>query len=548
MKANPMRMAKRRESKSQHPIADVFTADVPHGLAQSADHCGDRAGHASVKILPWVACAAVALLAGCRIGPKYVRPAAPAPPEFKESTPVKYANAPPGTWEPANPQDTVLRGKWWEMFHEPELNALEDQLNINNQDIILDFQNFMAALDVVRAVSSQFFPTVSGGPAFSRNKVPTAANRAVATSTKGVTASTYSVIGGASWAPDLWGKIRNEVSEMRYAAQVSAADLAGEKLSEQASLAVFYFELRGQDSLQHVYNQMVEVDKQTLTLTKALYATGIDDEQSVAEEEMTLEDDEATATAIATNRAIYEHAIALEIGQPASSFSMAVKDLTTPVPPIPLGVPSQLLERRPDIAAAERTLAQANALVGVEKTAFYPTLTLTGSGGVESAALGTVFSVPALLWSTGASASELIFEGGLRRATVAEYEAEYKADVANYRETVLTAFQEVEDEIATLRITSAQIQQQNQAIQSAQHSLDLENSRYQTGLDPELNVLGAQTALLNDQELQITSRVIELTAAVELVEALGGGWNTAQLPAASKVTSKAAIRQVSATP
>ncbi len=548
MKANPMRMGRRRESNSQNPIAGGLSAIAAHGLARSPVPPGDEIGKISLKVLPWIACVTFALLSGCRIGPKYVRPAAPAPPEFKESTPVKYSNAPPGTWQPANPQDTVLRGKWWEMFQEPELNALEDQLNINNQDIILDFQNFMAALDVVRAVSSQFFPTVTGGPSYSRNKVPTAANRAVATSTKGVTASTYGVTGGASWAPDLWGKIRNEVSEFRYAAQVSAADLAGERLSEQASLAVFYFELRGQDSLQRVSNQMVEADKQTLALTKALFTTGIDDEQAVAQEEMTLEDDEATATAIATNRAIFEHAIALLIGKPASSFSMAVKDLTTPVPPIPLGVPSQLLERRPDIAAAERTLAQANALVGVEKTAFYPTLTLTGSGGVESATLGTVFSVPALLWSTAASASELVFAGGLRRATVAEYEAEYKADVANYRETVLTAFQEVEDEIATLRITSAQIQQQNQAIQSAQHSLNLENSRYQTGLDPELNVLSAEMALLNDQELQTTSRVIELTAAVELVEALGGGWNTAQLPAASKVTTKAAIRQVSTTP
>ncbi|MGC9199906.1 MAG: efflux transporter outer membrane subunit [Acidobacteriaceae bacterium] len=537
-----------RKSNLQQAIREASRVTTVGVIALPSGRSRKKTFPAPTKILPCVACLTVALLTGCQIGPKYVRPTAPAPPAYKESNAAKYSNTPPGTWQPANPQDVALKGNWWEIFHEPELNALEAQLNINNQDIAVDFQNFMAARDVVREVNSQFFPTVSGGPAYQRVKEPSAATGALAASTTGITRNNFELTSNASWAPDIWGKIRNELHESEYAAQVSAADLAGEQLTEQASLAEFYFELRGQDSLQRVYNQMVEADKETLQLTKALLTTGIDDEQAVAEEQITLENDEATAAGIATNRAIYEHAIAVLIGRPASSFSMAVRDLTTPLPPIPVGVPSQLLERRPDIAAAERTLAQANALVGVEKTAFYPTVTLTGGGGLESTLLGNLFSTPALFWSTGASASELIFDAGLRRATVAQYEAEYKADVATYRETVLTAFQEVEDEIATLRVSTTMVQQQDQAIHSAQRSLDLERSRYQTGLDPYLNVLSAQMTLLNDQELQLTSRITEMTAAVALVESLGGGWDANQLPAASKVTSKATVRQVAGTP
>ncbi len=543
-----MRMGMTRESNLQQAITEASRVTTIGVLALPSGRSRKRTFPAPTKILSCVACLTVALLTGCNIGPKYVRPAAPAPPAYQESDTAKYSNAPPGTWQPANPQDVALKGNWWEIFHEPELNALEAQLNINNQDIAIDFQNFMAARDVVREVDAQFFPTVSGGPAYQRVKEPSAATGALAASTTGITRNNFELTSNASWAPDIWGRVRNELHESEYAAQVSAADLAGERLTEQASLAEFYFELRGQDSLQRVYNQMVEADKETLQLTKALLTTGIDDEQAVAEEQITLENDEATAAGIATNRAIYKHGIAVLIGEPASSFSMPVRDLTTPLPPIPVGVPSQLLERRPDIAAAERTLAQANALVGVEKTAFYPALTLTGGGGLESTLLGNLFSTPAVFWSTGASATELIFEGGLRRATVAQYEAEYKADVASYRETVLTAFQEVEDEIATLRVSTAMIQQQDQAIHSAQRSLDLERSRYQTGLDPYLNVVSAQMTLLNDQELQLTSRIMEMTAAVELVESLGGGWDANELPAASKVRSKAALRQVAGTP
>jgi len=505
------------------------------------------------------------LLCGCRVGPKYVVPSAPAPPEFKESSPAAYTNAPDGTWRPANPQDAMLKGKWWEVFNEPELNALEEQVNINNQNIAEYFQNFMAARALVREAKSQYYPTVTTDPSYTRQKspgtlrnsglssAPTTGGTGTTTTTgvttnSGTTSTVMSLPFDVSWEPDLWGKIRSTVREYQYAAQVSAADLENERLTEQADLAEYYFELRGQDSLQDLYNKTIEADQKALDLTKALYETGIDNDESVAQAELTLENAQEAGAGIATNRAIYEHAIATLIGKPASSFSMAVKGLTTPVPSIPTGVPSQLLQRRPDVAAAERTMAEANALIGVETAAYYPSLSLTGGGGLESSTIGALFSAPALFWSVGASASETIFDAGLRKATVAQYTAQYNSDVASYRQTVLTAFQQVEDYIATVRVTSQQITQEDTAVKSAQRYLDIATSRYETGLDPYLNVISAQTTLLSDQQTQVTLRVNEITAAVELVQALGGGWDTTQLPASGTITTNGAEKQVAATP
>jgi NodT family efflux transporter outer membrane factor (OMF) lipoprotein len=514
------------------------------------------------------------------VGPKYVTPTAPAAaPEYKETAQTAYANTPPGAWQPAKPGDAMLKGKWWEVFHEPELNALEEQLDINNQNIAVYFQNFMAARAQVREAKSQYYPTLTTDPSFTRTKSPSTLHGAGTTSStnssgssgsgsgsgggtgggttgsatgvttsSGVTSSVISLPFDVSWEPDLWGKIRNTVREYQYAAQVSAADLENERLTEQADLAEYYFELRGQDALQELYKQTLDADQKSLDLTKSLYETGIDNDESVAEAEITLENAQEASTGVATNRAIYEHAIATLIGKPASSFTMPVKPLTTQVPAIPVGLPSQLLQRRPDVAAAERTVAEANALIGVETAAYYPTLSLTGSGGLESSAISTLFSVPALFWSAGASASETIFDAGLRRATVAQYRAQYNADAATYRQTVLTAFQQVEDYLSTLRVTSAQIQQEDTAVKSAQRYVDIATARYETGLDPYLDVLTAQTTLLSDQQQQVTLRVSEMTAAVELVQALGGGWDNTQLPAAATVTHDAAAKQAAATP
>jgi NodT family efflux transporter outer membrane factor (OMF) lipoprotein len=504
-------------------------------------------GFTAARNLACAASIATVLLSGCNVGPKYVKPTAPAPPEFKESSPVAYTNALSGTWQPATPQDAALKGKWWEIFNEPELNALEEQLDINNQNIATFFQNFMAARAQVSEVKSQYFPTATAGGSFSRVKTPAALHGAAASGAAGITSSELSLPFDVSWEPDLWGKIRNTVHEFQYAAQLSAADLVNERLSEQADLAEDYFQLRGQDALQDLYTKTVDADQKSLDLTKTLYETGIDNDEAVAQAEVTLEDAQEAATGIATNRAIFEHAIATLIGKPASSFSMPVRSLTAVAPPIPLGVPSQLLERRPDIAGAERTMAAANALIGIEKAAYYPTLSLTGSGGLESSTIGKLFSAPALFWSVGASASETIFDAGLRKATVAQYTATYNADVSTYRETVLTAFQQVEDFIATLRVTSQQIQQEETAVNSAQRYLDIATSRYQTGLDPYLDVMTAQTTLLTDQQLQVTLHMSEMTAAVELVQALGGGWDVTQLPAPDKITTDGAVKQVGGT-
>jgi NodT family efflux transporter outer membrane factor (OMF) lipoprotein len=509
---------------------------------------------------------AMTLLAvtGCRVGPRYVAPVPPTPPAYKESAPAAYSGDTDGVWRPAQPQDALLKGKWWEIFHEPELNSLEDTLNIDNQNIALYFQNFMAARAQVRQAKASYYPTVGVAPAYTREKSPStlrgvgvSTGAGTATGTAGTTSgtsTTTTATGGTftdlalpfdvSWEPDLWGKIRNTVREFQFATQVSAADLENERLTEQADLAEYFFQLRGQDALQQVYDKTIEADRKSLELTKVLVETGIDSPEAVAQAEVTLKNAEEAGAGVAQNRAIYEHAIATLVGKPASGFSVSVRPSTPTAPPVPIGVPSAILQRRPDIAAAERTMAEANALIGVEKAAYYPTLSLTGSGGLESSHITSLFSVPAFFWSLGASASETIFDGGLRRATLAQYTAQFNADVASYKETVLTAFQQVEDYLATLRVTSQQIVKQQEAVDAAERYVNIATARYQTGLDPYLNVISAQTTLLGDQQTLVTLKVSEMTAVVQLIQALGGGWDASNLPAAAQVNTPGAVSHV----
>jgi NodT family efflux transporter outer membrane factor (OMF) lipoprotein len=481
---------------------------------------------------------------GCMVGPKYVAPVTPPPPTFKEAAPPAYSGALPGAWQPAQPQDAVIKGKWWEIFNEPELNALEEQLNIDNQNIAQYFQNFMAARALVGEAHASLFPTVTASPSISRSGgfVSRPTNTGAASNTN------FALPFDVSWEPDLWGRVRNTIREAQYAAQVSAADLENERLSEQANLAEYYFELRGQDALLTVNKRIVEAYTALFDLTRVLVETGIEAPTAIPEAEASLLNAQEAEIGVTTSRSMYEHAIATLVGKPASSFSMPVKALTTALPPIPVGVPSELLQRRPDIAAAERTMAEANALIGVEIAAYYPTVSLTGGAGLESSALKTLFSLPALFWSLGASASETIFDAGLRKSTVAQFTAQYNADVALYKETILTAFQQVEDYISTLRVTSQQIDRQELAIRAAQLGVNLETSRYETGIDPYLDVIDTQLTLLSNQQTQVTLRVNEMTAAVELIQALGGGWNVSQLPAASKVTTSTSVREVQETP
>jgi NodT family efflux transporter outer membrane factor (OMF) lipoprotein len=483
------------------------------------------------------------MLAGCVVGPKYHAPAPQAPAlEYKESPTQFKENE---GWTVAQPADAKLRGKWWEIFDDPELNALEEQLNINNQNIKEYFENYMEARAIVREARSQYFPTLTAVPAITHSRTSANLGTTAVNTGTGTTAtvpklqsSLYSLPLEASWEPDLWGKVRNTVREAQYAAQVSAADLENERLAEQASLAEYFFEIRGQDMLQKIYDDTVVADQQAYDLTRGLYETGIDDEISVVEAETMLRSAQAGATNVGVARAQYEHAIAVLVGKAATSFSIPVKPMTTAPPPIPVGVPSQLLERRPDIAAAERTMAEANAAIGIAYAAYYPNLTLSAEGGFESSSIAHWLSWPSRFWSVGASLSETVFDAGLRRATVQQYVATYNADLASYRQTVLTGFQQVEDGLAEVRILSKEIEQEQAAVASAEKYLDLEQARYETGIDPYVDVLIAQTTVLSDQQTLNGLQVEEMTYAVALVEALGGGWDSSQLPTPAQVTQK----------
>jgi NodT family efflux transporter outer membrane factor (OMF) lipoprotein len=481
------------------------------------------------------------LLSGCAVGPKYHPPAPPPPaPDYKESPTQFKENE---GWTVAQPSDSKLRGKWWEIFNDPELNALEEQLDINNQNIKQFFENYMEARAVVREARSQYFPTLAVAPSFTRSRTSgnlstTPVNTSGNAARPQLQSTVYSLPLEASWEPDLWGKVRNTVREQQYAAQVSAADLENERLAEQASLAEFFFEIRGQDELQKIFNDTVEADQKSLDLTRALYETGIDDQISVVQAETTLKSAQAGATNVGIARAQYEHAIAMLVGKAATNFSIPVRPMTVAPPPIPVGVPSELLERRPDVAAAERSMAEANSLIGIAYAAYYPTLTLSAEGGFESSAFTKWLAWPSRFWSVGTSLSETIFDAGLRRATVQQYVATYNADLAGYRQTVLTAFQQVEDSLAEVRILSKEIRQQQEAVNSAQTFLNLEQGRYDTGIDPYIDVLIAQTTLLSDQQALNTLQVEQMTSAVALVEALGGGWDRSQLPTPQQVTEK----------
>ncbi len=514
-------------------------------------------------------------LAGCNVGPKYHPPTAIAPTAtaFPSATADNAAgvSVDAGVWKAAAPGDAMLRGKWWLIFGDEELNGLEDQVDLNNQNIRLYFQQFEQARALIREARSQLYPTASIGPSFSRTRssanLRNAATGAAATSgTSGGTGGTGGTGGGTggsggssttttvtstgqqstvwaapldiSWEPDLWGRIRNTIREDQYNAQVSAADLENERLTEQAALAEAFFELRGEDALQIALNGIVAADQESLRITVGLYETGVDNQISVLEAQSTLENAQAQAIAVAAPRATYEHAIALLIGKPATDFHLPPRGISMTPPPIPIGVPSQLLQRRPDVAAAERTMAAANALIGIEQAAYYPSLTLTAQGGFESSTLKHWFDYSSRFWSIGPSFNETVYDAGLRRATIQQYVATYNADVASYQETVLTAFQQVEDYLADTRIDSEEIAKEKQAVDSAQAYVNLAIDRYRTGLDPYLNVITAQNTLLADQQSLYTTQISVMTSAVQLIQALGGGWTSSDLPTPKQVAAK----------
>ncbi len=478
----------------------------------------------------------LALLSGCHIGPSYHAPAPTAvtAPNYKES-PVNFQDA--DGWKVASPQDAMLRGNWWEVFNDSDLNTLEEQLNINNENLKQYFQNYMAARATIAEARSQYWPTITAGPSWNRSKSSGSLNNSTQAN-PGKQSTLWNAPIDVSWTPDFWGKIRNEVREAQYASQVSAADLQLEKLTEQSSLAEYYFEIRGQDMLQQILNETVAADQKALDYNQAQYDTGVGDYISVAEAKTTLEAAQSAAINVGLLRAQYEHAIAMLLGKVPSDFSIPVKPMVYTPPSIPTGVPSQLAERRPDIAAAERTLAEANAVIGIGYAAFFPQVTISASGGFQSSTLTNLFSWPSRVWSIGPSVSQTIFDGGLYRAELHQYVAQYNADLANYRQVTLTAFQQVEDSMAATRIYSQQILRQQMAVKDAQDYLDIELSRYNTGVDPYVDVVLAQTTLLNSKVTLNSLQVEEMTSTVELVQALGGGWDRTQLPTPTQTGAK----------
>ncbi len=474
--------------------------------------------------------AAGMLLAGCIVGPKYTTPSAPAVPAYKE---LGASNVVEGSWKPAQPADRAARGKWWEGFHDPELNQLEDQLNISNQNIIAAAANVQAARAMIRQARAQYFPAITANPSITNSRISTAFGQSA-----GVTYDTFSLPFDASWEPDLWGRIRNTVKANTFTAQASVADLENVRLSAQSDLATDYYELRAQDALKQVLDSTVSAYQESLELTLDLYKAGLANDEAVAQAESQLRATQAQDTNAGVLRAQYEHAIALLAGQPASTFSLSAGALKAMPPPTPVGLPSELLERRPDIAAAERSVAQANAQIGIAKTAFFPTVTLSASAGLEAVSIAKWFEWPSRVWSVGPSVAQSIFDAGLRRATVQQYQATYDQTVANYRETVLTAFQQVEDNLAALRILAQVIDEQNEAIDAAGRNLQEAEVRYKAGLDPYLNVIVAQTALLSDQQTVVNFRAQQMVAAVGLIKALGGGWDASQIPSAKQLGSR----------
>ena len=460
-------------------------------------------------------------LSGCTVGPKYVRPSVAAPPAYKEIDPQDA-----GIWKPSQPRDGASRGNWWEAFGDSRLNDLETKLNGSNQNIAAAAAAVLEARAVIRESRAQFFPTITGGAAIANQHLSTFGPKAA-----GVTYSEFTLPAEASWEPDLWGRVKNTVKANTYAAQASVADLENVRLAAQADLATDYYQLRAQDEMERLLDATVSAYKEALDLNRNLCDAGLIPDEAVAQAEAQWQTAEAQATDLRNLRAQYEHAIAVLVGQPASAFGMPadrefarVKGSTVPV-----GIPSQLLERRPDIAAAERAVAQANAQIGVAKAAFYPNVTLSASGGLENLSVAQWFTWPSRVWSVGPSLAETLFDAGLRRATVEQYQAAYDQAVANYRQTVLAAFEQVEDNLAALRILSQAIAQQDAAIQSAARSLREATVRYRAGIDPYLNVIAAQTVLLADQQTDVNLETQRMVAKVQLIRALGGGWDTSQL-------------------
>jgi NodT family efflux transporter outer membrane factor (OMF) lipoprotein len=461
---------------------------------------------------------ALALLGACTVGPEYVRPSVETPAAYKEA----------GPWKVAQPQDEVKRGKWWEIFGDAQLNALVEQVDVSNQTVRVAEAQYREAHALVRQTRAGLFPSLTGNVSGIRSGAGSAAGNG------GGTRNTYNLALDAAWEVDVWGRVRSSVASSVAGAQASAADLETARLSVQAELALDYFQLRVLDVQRQLLDDSVVAYQKSLDLTRNRYVAGVAGKVDVVLAETQLKSTQAQAIDLGVQRAQLEHAIAILIGKPPAEFSLAPVSLNLVMPSIPPSLPSELLERRPDIAAAERRVAAANAQIGVAKAAFFPQITLSASGGFVSSTFAQWLTMPNSLWAIGPSIAQSIFDAGLRRAVTDQAIAAYDATVANYRQTVLGGFQQVEDNLAALRILEQEASVQNDAVQAARQSVDLTVNQYKAGTVSYLNVVIVQTAWLNNERTAVGIRGQRLTAAVTLVKALGGGWSATAPPISSE--------------
>ena len=469
----------------------------------------------------------VLLLAGCTVGPKYVKPAVPTTSTYKEEVPASFKGA--DQWQPARPADQTSRGNWWEIFGDPELNKLEEQIAGSNQTLKVAEARFREARAAIRFNRAAQFPAISTSPSASYVKSsdysPNFPSK-IQQSSKGDFVLPFDL----SYELDLWGRVRRSVAAAREEAQATAADYETAKLSLEAELALNYFELRSADAQKQLLDDTVKAYTDNVQLTLNRFKGGVAPRADVAQAQTQLDTTNVQDTDVTVQRAQFEHAIAILIGRPPADFSLAAAPLNNQPPSTPIGLPSELLQRRPDIAAAERRVAEANQQIGIARAAYFPTVTLGGTAGLAGAQASNWFGWPSGFWAVGPALAQTLFDAGRRRATSESARANYDAAVATYRQTSLSAFQEVEDNVAALRILEDETQQQQQAVASAQESLQLFTNRYKGGVDTYLQVITAQTIELANERNAIDILRRRLDASVLLIKALGGGWNASNLP------------------
>jgi len=484
---------------------------------------------------PAALAAALVALGGCTVGPDYVKPDAPVPAAYKEAwKPGPLAKG----WEPARPNEGIDRGAWWSIYRDPVLDRLERQIDISNQNLKAAEAAFREAEATVAAARAQFFPSVNAGAAASRSR--TSANNGRSSFGGGTIQNNFSTELTASWVPDLWGAVRRTVESNIASAQASAATLANARLSAQGELATAYVELRVADELSRLLTASVKAYTQALQITKNQHAGGTTDQSAVDQAQAQLDATRAQLIAVGVTRGQLEHSIAVLIGKPPAEVTIAPvagTEAMLSVPLIPTQLPSALLQRRPDIAAAERDMAAANALIGVDVAAFYPDVTLSADSGVEAEMLRKLFTTSSRIWSFGSTLAQTVFDGGAHNAQVVHDEAAYDASVATYRQTVLTGLQQVEDELVAERVLAEEAVAEDSAVKAARQAEATINNQYLAGTQAYTAVIVAENTALADEESAVNIRQSRLIASVALIEALGGGWDASMIPGAGKIES-----------